>query len=289
MDCGPISGWMGTLNDWFTNAGFADFSVRSGDLYDGDVIRVMYSCDGGPDLGGDYATAEGYLNSLSVSAGDLEPAFAKDTMAYTLTADSGVRTVDVSAAAENKQDRVTVAANGTEYHRGENVPAADGTEITVTCGIPGGEKIKTYTITVAREGGEIAVEKVELDKTALELDAGETETLTAAVTPDNATDKTVVWTSSDDAVATVENGKVTAVAAGEATITATAGGKRASCAVTVKAAQEMVEKTVSIPEQHRLHRQDPVPRFPVCTGRCGGHLSDCQRQRLSQPESGGNL
>lgn len=60
--------------------------------------------------------------------------------------------------------------------------------------------------------------------------------LTAAAEPDNATDKTVTWTSSDPAVATVDaNGKVTAVAAGSATITATTadGGFTDTCEVTV--------------------------------------------------------
>ena len=66
---------------------------------------------------------------------------------------------------------------------------------------------------------------------------GKTLTLTATVTPDNATDKTVAWTSSNDAVATVDaNGVVTAKAEGTATITATADGKTATCTVTVKAA-----------------------------------------------------
>ena len=55
--------------------------------------------------------------------------------------------------------------------------------------------------------------------------------------PDNATDKTVTWTSDKPAVATVDaTGKVTAVAEGEATITAKAGDKTATCKVTVKAA-----------------------------------------------------
>lgn len=79
----------------------------------------------------------------------------------------------------------------------------------------------------------VAVEEVTLDKTSATLIVGETLTLTATVTPDNATDKTVSWLSSNDAVATVENGTVTAVAEGIATITATAGGKNATCVVTV--------------------------------------------------------
>lgn len=82
----------------------------------------------------------------------------------------------------------------------------------------------------------VAVESVTLNKTELTLEVGGEETLTATVTPDNATDKTVTWSSDNTAVATVENGKITAVAAGNATITAKAGDKTAACIVTVNAA-----------------------------------------------------
>ncbi len=81
-----------------------------------------------------------------------------------------------------------------------------------------------------------AVESVTLNKTELTLEVGDEETLTATVAPDDAMDKTVTWTSDNTAIATVENGKVTAVAAGRATITAKAGDKTAACAVTVKEA-----------------------------------------------------
>lgn len=87
----------------------------------------------------------------------------------------------------------------------------------------------------------VAVSSVKLNKNTLELKVGESETLTATVSPDNAADKTVVWTSSAQNVVTVTGGVVKAVSAGNATVTATAGGKSATCAVTVAAASSTVE------------------------------------------------
>ena len=86
---------------------------------------------------------------------------------------------------------------------------------------------------------EVPVADVKLDKTEAELIVGEELTLTATVTPENAVDKSVIWETSDASVATVENGKVTAVAAGSTTITAKAGDKSAACVVTV--AEPVVE------------------------------------------------
>ena len=82
----------------------------------------------------------------------------------------------------------------------------------------------------------VEVTEITLDKTELELKTGESETLTATVKPDDATDPTVSWSSSDEKIATVVDGVVTGVAAGSATITATAGDKTATCAVTVSEA-----------------------------------------------------
>ena len=81
----------------------------------------------------------------------------------------------------------------------------------------------------------IHVENVALNESSVVLDAGKTKTLIATVLPENATDKSVTWTSSDTNVATVENGKVTAVDVGNATIIVITsdGGKTATCAVTV--------------------------------------------------------
>ena len=104
---------------------------------------------------------------------------------------------------------------------------------TATITAKAGDKTATCTVTVAAKV--IAVTKVALDKTTLSLTEGGTATLTATVSPSNATNKTVTWTSSDKSIATVENGKVTAVKAGTATITAKAGDKTATCTVTVSA------------------------------------------------------
>ncbi|MEK4994345.1 hypothetical protein BK121_09330 [Paenibacillus odorifer] len=79
---------------------------------------------------------------------------------------------------------------------------------------------------------------ITLDKTELSLTAGETGKMTATVSPDDATDKAVLWTSSDTSVATVVYGTVTAVEAGKATITVETvdGGFKASAEITVKEA-----------------------------------------------------
>ena len=87
-----------------------------------------------------------------------------------------------------------------------------------------------------KAGADVPATGVTLSETALSLTEGESATLTATVEPENATDKAIVWTSSDNAVATVENGVVTAVKAGTATITAACGSAKAECTVTVSAA-----------------------------------------------------
>ena len=106
-------------------------------------------------------------------------------------------------------------------------------EGTATITAKAGDKTATCSVTVTKKV--VAVESVTLDKSSLELNEGETATLTATVKPDNASDKTVTWSSSKTSVATVDaSGKVTAVAEGTATITAKAGDKTATCSVTVK-------------------------------------------------------
>ena len=104
------------------------------------------------------------------------------------------------------------------------------TEGTTTITSTSGGKVKKFNLSVSK----VAVTGVTLDTTSATVLVGNTKTLTATVSPDNAADKSVTWTSTDTSIATVdENGVVTGVATGTATITATSGGKSATCTITV--------------------------------------------------------
>ena len=88
-----------------------------------------------------------------------------------------------------------------------------------------------------KEPAPISVTSVTLDSTSFTLVEGDSQTITATVSPSNAENKKVLWSSSNSSVASVKNGSITAIKAGEATITAKSddGGKTATCKVTVKA------------------------------------------------------
>ena len=139
--------------------------------------------------------------------------------------------------------------------------------ITVTTN-DGSEKSATCTVTVT-EPPTVSVTSVTLDKTSLALDVGGSDTLTATVEPDNATNKAVTWSSSNENVATVDqNGNVKAVGAGTATITAAASdgsGKTATCEVTVNGPV--------LPPQP----SDPAPSQPE--GSTGSTSSSAPRQQ----------
>lgn len=80
----------------------------------------------------------------------------------------------------------------------------------------------------------VPVKGITINEDSIELVEGESTTLTATVTPENATDKTVSWSSSKPEIASVDDdGLVTAFSAGDAVITASAGGKKATCSVSV--------------------------------------------------------
>lgn len=125
----------------------------------------------------------------------------------------------------------TVDQNGT-------VTARNGGQAIITVTTADGSKTATCTVNVRVHIG-VPVQSVGLNKTELALEVGKTGTLEAIVEPSDATNKNVTWSSSNPEFATVDNGVVTAVSAGEAIITVTTedGSKTATCKVTVNAPQ----------------------------------------------------
>lgn len=135
---------------------------------------------------------------------------------------------------------------------------------------------ETFDGSITLTAKPVAVTGVTLNKSTMSLVATAEETLTATVAPKNATNKAVTWSTSNDKVAAVVNGKVTAVAPGEAVITATTadGGFTATCKVTV------TEKPCEHPDA-KLTKVDA--KEATCTepgnaecwkcGECGKYLS----------------
>lgn len=124
----------------------------------------------------------------------------------------------------------TVASDGT-------VTAKAAGSATITCTTADGGKKATCSVTV--KAATISVTGVSLNQSSLSLTEGNTATLTATVSPSNATNKAVNWSSSNTSIATVSSsGIVTAKSAGSATITCTTqdGSKKATCVVNVQAA-----------------------------------------------------
>ncbi len=131
---------------------------------------------------------------------------------YAAISSDGVLTL---VATESASGTITVQAK-----------AVDGSEVTATANIA-----FAYTASTA-----IAVTGVSLDVNGLTLNVGDVHTLTATVAPENATNKTVTWGSSDASVVSVQNGVLTAVATGSAVVSVTTvdGGFHAECVVTVQ-------------------------------------------------------
>lgn len=158
-------------------------------------------------------------------------------------------TLDKNALELTEGDTATLTATVTPVSSTDNVvwSVSPAGFATVTGGVVKALKAGNCTITatagsksatcaVTVKAKIIAVQSVTLNKNALTLAVGKNETLTATVLPANSTDRTVVWSVSPSGFATVAGGVVKATAAGSCTVTATCGGKSASCAVTVEAA-----------------------------------------------------
>ncbi|WP_337594466.1 DUF4430 domain-containing protein, partial [Vescimonas sp.] len=151
FDGGKSSGWMGTLNDWFTNEGFGAFTVKSGKLASGDVIRVMYTREGlGADLGGTWGNSDTTLSALKVTGGKLAPNFVSGEAGgrydYTLVINGDSGSIRLSPTAANKNFQVKAFLNekvidktegSSFFKRTESIPVKVGDTIYVGCGAKG--------------------------------------------------------------------------------------------------------------------------------------------------------
>ena len=188
------------------------------------------------------ATAEGKSGTCAVTVKAKAVNVTEVTLDKTeLTLTEGeTETLTATVRPDNADNRkVTWSSDKTEIATVDGagkVTAVKAGEAVITVTTEDGGKTATCKVTVKAKA--VGVTEVTLDRTELTLTEGETETLTATVKPDNADNRKVKWSSDKTDVATVGgDGKVTAVKAGEATVTVTTedGGKTATCKVTVKA------------------------------------------------------
>lgn len=138
---------------------------------------------------------------------------------------------------DSTSDAVTWSSSDTNVISVEQdgkVTALSAGTSTVTASA--GEKSASVDVTVTGENKDIPVTGIELDKEELVLELEESYTFHVTFTPENATDKRLIWQSGSDQIATVENGVVKAVNSGRTTITcnSVSGGQVASCTVTVR-------------------------------------------------------
>ncbi len=182
------------------------------------------------------------ITTESLPDGEVGTAYSQTLVA---TGDTPITwTVSGTLPADLSLDAATGIISGT--------PTAQGTSnFTVTATNDYGSDSKEFTLTIDQQGT-IHVTSVSLDKTSLGLTEGETAQLTATVEPEDASNKNVTWESSNTNVATVNNGEVTAVSAGTATITVTTvdGGKTDTCTVTVR--EEAPDRPVNLPDTHSI-------------------------------------
>lgn len=177
-DAAEGSGWMGTLNDWFTSEGFAAYTVANGKLKAGDEIAVQHTCNLGADIGGAFGDSNKTLKAIALSAGELSPAFSSSVHDYTMILPEGVTALTVTPTASNKQNRVRIYVGSTEYGRKDAIPVQVGTVITLKVGNDGDAAPETYTIALQAAGTLLSGDNVSLTSIHQDSSAGTKVALT---------------------------------------------------------------------------------------------------------------
>ena len=179
-------------------------------------------------------------------------------------------TVSPSDAA-NKNITWTTSNSSVATVKDGTVTAVAAGTATITASSNNG---KTASCTVTVTDPNVEVTGISLNKTSAEITKGSTLSLTATVSPSDATDKTVTWTTSNSSVATVSNGTVTAIGAGTATITATtSNGITATCTITVKDPTTPRLNNTSVINSDIVQIGDKIRVAPSANGGSGQYRS----------------
>lgn len=262
---GPAVNYTTELNDYLFTTAYAanSFGVDSGGTFTIQGSGVLTGGGGSAECSADSSRARSYGLSVFLAKEATPPAMALEGGRTTASGYTSALDLAMNDFHEGKPlltiaesfDYAWRTAAGGSYNRGGYTydEAAAYTYLEI---LPASQAV-------------IPVTGVTLSENTLTLTVGGTGTLTATVSPGNATNRAVTWTSSDTAVATVSNGVVTAVSPGTATITARSGGKTASCTVNVTPPAE--------------EEPDPTPPGDG-SGSSGGSSGGGSSSRPSQPE-----
>ena len=218
FDYGYMTGWMYCVNTVFPNVGFADYY-----LSDGDVMRAQFTVYYGGEIGGSSSMGGGWDDAYAVAN--------KDDLTTTLA-------------------RINSAPNSAELKKNPEIAAKidAAKEVLQNIVADQAEVDKADSDLKALLSGEVT--GLTLNHTELTLDNEESVLLDAQVDVTGTPTEPVVWLTDDPKVATVKNGKVTAVGAGTTTITVSCGEQSASCKVTVRenpmTGLELSESTLEI-------------------------------------------
>ncbi len=193
FDGGTMSGWMGTLNDWFTNNGFAAYTVAAGTLESGDEIAIMYTSNGyGEDIGGSWANNDTTVKSVEITGAELSGEFDPSVTDYALTIDTPSADVNVVPTATNKnfqtrkyKNEYVPSDDSVVYKRSQSVNVSDGDKIIIGCGDTAwpsmnsseGATVYTFTVKYAPSVADTVANKI--DEVAKHLSSQATPTVSS--------------------------------------------------------------------------------------------------------------
>lgn len=227
----PVPVFATTIPD---GAPFSAITTDAGDVADGDVVGLG------------FVTVEDWQDYVQPHYHVVVPAGTK-TATITLSKQCMYANVVVMQDGKpaidwNQNGKVTFSGNTPTISVSEYISSVgsagwtSGSAVMLVDDAYQSIALFTFEYASSQDSGQenIPVTGISLNPISLNLEVGKTATLTPEIAPENATDKTVTWSSSNPDVASVANGVVTAKAGGSATITALAGTETATCQVTVE-------------------------------------------------------